>query len=224
MSTPPVGLAGELMTISLVRGVTSEASSSGSRRNSFSWRIGIGDRRAADEARHRLVDRVAGVRDDDLVAGVDQGQDRVVHDALAADRHEHALGATSKPRRADRVGGDGGAQLGDAGERRVVRRAGVEGALGGLADVGRRVEVRLADLEVDHARGRSPRARGRGRRPRRPSRCRCPRRAARAGARGCTPSRRCRRRGSAGRRSGSWACATAPGPGSPSGCCRRTGS
>ncbi len=41
VSTPPVGLAGELMTMSLVRSVTSEASSSGSRRNSFSWRIGI---------------------------------------------------------------------------------------------------------------------------------------------------------------------------------------
>ncbi len=42
VSTPPVGLAGELITISRVRGVTSAVSSSGSRRNSFSWRIGMG--------------------------------------------------------------------------------------------------------------------------------------------------------------------------------------
>ena len=42
MSTPPVGLAGELRTIILVLAVTSEASSSMSRRKSFSWRIGMG--------------------------------------------------------------------------------------------------------------------------------------------------------------------------------------
>ncbi len=42
MSTPPDGLAGELRTIIFVRGVTSEASSSESRRNPFDWRIGIG--------------------------------------------------------------------------------------------------------------------------------------------------------------------------------------
>ena len=59
VSTPPVGLAGELMTSSFVRGVTSEASSSRSSRKSFSSRIGIGTGVAADEAGHRLVDRVA---------------------------------------------------------------------------------------------------------------------------------------------------------------------
>ncbi len=89
---PAGGLAGELMTIILVRGVTSEASSSGSSRKSFSWRMRDGHRRTAHEARHRFVDREAGVRVDDLVAGVDQGEDRVVHDALAADGHEDALG------------------------------------------------------------------------------------------------------------------------------------
>ena len=40
--TPPVGLAGELITIIFVRSVTSAASSSGSSRNSCSWRMGIG--------------------------------------------------------------------------------------------------------------------------------------------------------------------------------------
>ena len=42
VSTPPVGLAGELMNRTLVRGVMSDASSSTSSRNSFSIRIGIG--------------------------------------------------------------------------------------------------------------------------------------------------------------------------------------
>jgi hypothetical protein len=42
VSTPPVGLAGELMTSSRVRGVIRAASSSTSSRKSFSIRIGIG--------------------------------------------------------------------------------------------------------------------------------------------------------------------------------------
>ena len=42
VSTPPVGLAGELMTSARVFGVISEASSSTSRRKSFSIRMGIG--------------------------------------------------------------------------------------------------------------------------------------------------------------------------------------
>ena len=42
VSTPPVGLAGELMTSTRVLGVTSEASSSTSSRKSFDIRIGIG--------------------------------------------------------------------------------------------------------------------------------------------------------------------------------------
>ena len=46
------------------------------------------DRRRADEPRQRLVDRVARVRDEDLVARVDQTEDRVEHHALAADRDE----------------------------------------------------------------------------------------------------------------------------------------
>ena len=48
-----------------------------------------------------------------------------------------------------RVGGDRLAQLGDADGRRVVGRAAIERPLGRLADVGRGVEVGLADLEVD---------------------------------------------------------------------------
>ncbi len=40
--TPPVGLAGELMTRTRVRGVMSEASSSTSSRKSFDIRMGIG--------------------------------------------------------------------------------------------------------------------------------------------------------------------------------------
>ena len=50
-----------------------------------------GDGLAADEAGHRLVDREARVRVDDLVALVDEGQDREEHDRLAAGDHDHAV-------------------------------------------------------------------------------------------------------------------------------------
>ena len=58
-------------------------------------------------------------------------------------------GATGMLRVAAYVLGDRLAQLGQPGGGAVVRGAVVEGPLGRFADVGGRVEVRLADLEVD---------------------------------------------------------------------------
>ena len=149
VSTPPVGFAGELITIIRVRGVISEASSSTSSRKSLLHADRDRDRRAADEPGERLVDRVARVGDDDLVAGVDQGQDRVEHHALAANGDEDAVRRRPRTPAGGGVLGDRLAQRGEAGERRVVGLARVEGALGRLADVRGGVEVGLADLEVD---------------------------------------------------------------------------
>ena len=103
-----------------------------------------------DEPGERFVDRVAGVGDDDLVARIDEPEDRVEHHALAADGHEdlRRIGVDALALRD--VRGDRLAQRRDAGERRVVRLALVERALGRGADVGRRVEIGLADLEIDH--------------------------------------------------------------------------
>ena len=175
VSTPPVGLAGELMTRSRVRGVISEASSSTSSRKSFAIRIGIGTGVAADEAGHRLVDRVARVRDDDLVARVDEAEDRVQHHALAADRHEdlERLDREALARRG--VGGDRLAQRGMPGERRVVGRAGVERAP--WPPRGRWPACRSPARRSGGGRssGPAPRAPGRAPRPRTRSRCRwCP--------------------------------------------------
>ncbi len=115
-------------------------------------RLADGDRYRgrAHEPGDRRIDRVARIGHDHLVAGVDQGHDRVVHDALAADGHEHPVVRDLETTSCAEVGGDRGAQLGDAGERRIVGGAGVEGALGRVADVVRSVEVGFADLEVDH--------------------------------------------------------------------------
>ena len=123
-----------------------------------------GDRRASDVARHRLVDREARVRVDDLVAIVDQREHGVEHDRLRAGRDDHLLGRGLDPLPALHVGHDRLAQRRDAGGGRVVRRALVQQRPGrGLGDVARRVEVGLADLQVDHvAAGRLERTGARG--------------------------------------------------------------
>ena len=105
--------------------------------------------RRPDEPGQRFVDRVARVGHEDLVARIDQRQDRVQHHALAADRDEHPVRLDREALAGRRVGGDRLAQGGDARERRVVGRTRVERGLGRSPDVGRGIEVRLADLEVD---------------------------------------------------------------------------
>ena len=162
--TDPVGLCGELKTSSFVRGVISEATSSTSIRKSYASRSGRSDRRAADIAGHRLVDREARVRVDDLVAVIDQREHGVEHDRLCARRDDHLLGRGLDPLPALHVGDDRLAQRQDAGGGRVVRRSLVqERARRRLGDVARRVEVGLADLQVDHvAAGRLERAGARG--------------------------------------------------------------
>ena len=95
-----------------------------------------GDRSRAHEARQRLVDRVPGVRDEHLVAGIDETEDAVQHHSLATDRHEHLrrVGGDALPR--GDIDGDRFAQGRDAWERRVVGLALVERALGRFAGRG----------------------------------------------------------------------------------------
>ena len=106
-------------------------------------------RRRADESRQGLIDGIARIRDQDLVARVHEPKDRVHHDALAAGGHEDLRGIDVEPLPGRGIGRDRRAQGGDTGERRVVRLALVECPLCGLPDVGRGIEVRLADLKVD---------------------------------------------------------------------------
>ena len=81
--------------------------------------------------------------------GVDQPEDRVQHHALAADRDEDLGRVRGEALAGPDVRGDRLAQGRDAGERRVVGGALVERPLGGRPHVRRRIEVGLADLEVD---------------------------------------------------------------------------
>ena len=113
--TPPVGLAGELITSIRVRGVTSEASSSRSSRKSFSIADRDGTGVAPTNRVMRLVDRVSRVRNEDLVARVDEPQDRVEHHALPADGDEHAVRRDREALAGRRVLGDRLAQRRDPG-------------------------------------------------------------------------------------------------------------
>ena len=118
---------------------------------------------APTKRRQRLVDRVAGIGDEDLVARVDQPEDRVEHHALAADGDEDLGRFDREPLAGGGVGGDRLAQGRDPGERRVVRLPGIERRLAASRTLRRRVEVGLADLEVDDRAALRPRARGRER-------------------------------------------------------------
>ena len=112
-------------------------------------------RRRADEARHRLVDRKARVGVDDLVALLGQREDREEHDRLRARRHDHLrrVDGDAAPATLNRAA-IASRSWGRPGGGRIVGPAGVERPLVGFDDVRRRVEVRLADLEVDHVAAR----------------------------------------------------------------------
>jgi hypothetical protein len=71
------------------------------------------------------------------------------HDGLGSRGDDHGRRVDADPAAGRRIGGDRLAQLGQAHERAVVGPAGVERPLGRLADIGWRVEVGLADLQVD---------------------------------------------------------------------------
>jgi len=106
-------------------------------------------RRGTHEVDHRFVDGETRVGVDHLIAGLCQGQEGEEHDRLGARCDHHVFGpGVDAPALGD-VAGDGLAQGGDAGGRRVVGVALAQGTHGSLDDVGRRVEIRLADFQVD---------------------------------------------------------------------------
>ena len=111
--TPPVGFCGEFRISSLVRSaraVPKQVQVEG-KAALFHQRHRHG--RRAHESDHRFVDREAGVRVDDLVAGLEQRQHGEEDDRLAAGHDaRRARGPTVDAARARDVGRDGVAQLG----------------------------------------------------------------------------------------------------------------
>ena len=108
-------------------------------------------RPGADEAHQRLVDRVPGVGQDHLVAGLDAAQQGEEEDVLGARDHDHLERLDVRPQPPVEEVRDRLAHLEDAAGRRVVGVVGVHRPVGRLDDVVGRREVGLADLEVDDA-------------------------------------------------------------------------
>ena len=107
------------------------------------------DRRRAGVFDHRAVNRKAGVRIQDLGAGLAEHQDRHEHGDLAAGHDHHALGRDLDGEALVQIGGHGLAQRQDAVGRRVAVVAVAQGLHRRLDDMLRRREIRLADAEID---------------------------------------------------------------------------
>ena len=110
---------------------------------------GHGDRLGAAEVHHGGVDGEAGVRVDDLGAGLRERQQGEEHDGLGAGGNDDLLPLVLEAAALTSVAGDGLPDLRDARGGDVVGEARVQRVDGGSLDVGRRLEVGLADLEVN---------------------------------------------------------------------------
>ena len=91
-----------------------------------------------------------GRPDHDLVSGIDQQREHEEHGGGRAARDDHAAGIDADPEPPLGIGGDGVPELGEAAAVGVVGLAGGERRAAGRHGCGRRREVGLADLEVDH--------------------------------------------------------------------------
>ena len=100
-------------------------------------------------ADRRLVDREAGIGIDDLVSRVAGGEDAEEEERLRTGSDENVLRADVDSAGLREVLRGRLAQLRDPRGRAVVRLAGAQRLRCDVADVERRREVRLADLEVD---------------------------------------------------------------------------
>ena len=106
---------------------------------------------AADVVNHRLVNRKAGIGVDDLVSLINKGQDGKEYDRLAARNHDHFIAGYFHATGAADVVGERLPQFGQARGRAVMGPAFVQRVHTRFHDVRRSVEIRLANLEVDHA-------------------------------------------------------------------------
>ena len=108
------------------------------------------DRACAGEVHHRLVDRERGVWHQDLIALLDEREYGEEHDRLPPWRDDYLRRIHLDGPAACHVGGYRLAQLRDAGCRGVVGVSVSQRPAASLDDVGWRVEVWLADLQVDN--------------------------------------------------------------------------
>ena len=147
LSSPPVGLCGELRKSSRVRGVSAALEVGGIEREVP--RLAECQRNRDRTVRDglRRVDREAWVGIDDLIARTEvrRRENRVRDQRLGARRDHHVLGLDVETAKLAHRLGHHAAQLMDAWGRRVAVLAAADGLDRGVLHVGRRREVGLAD-------------------------------------------------------------------------------
>ena len=89
-------------------------------------------------------------RNQRLIITAQHRQQHIEDRLFAAGTYDGFIGGIGQPILRAQFRGDELLQLGQAARRGVLRLALIQGALGRLADVNRRVEIRLADREVAH--------------------------------------------------------------------------
>jgi hypothetical protein len=107
-------------------------------------------RLTAAQAHHLGVGHPVGRRDDDFVAGVHGGEQRVVDHVLAAGADDGLARLVVEAVLPLELGGDRLPEGNDAGHGRVLGLAAPYGGDRRLLDVLRRVEIRLPDGKADH--------------------------------------------------------------------------
>ena len=166
-TAPPAGLAGLLRMIRLVLRRDLRQHLVGGEGEPLSSFSAIGTGLAPGVLDHRAIDRKAGVRIHDLGAGLAEHQDREEHGGLAARQDDDRVGVDLDAVAALQVLGHRLAQRQDALRRRVAVMAVAQRLDGRLDDVRRRLEVGLADAEVDDVLALRASARRRAPAPRR---------------------------------------------------------
>ena len=108
------------------------------------------DRRPADDTRHQSVGAPIGCGDDDLVARVHRGHERVEDHALAAIGHHDLVEGELEIIVALELALDGLLEHGDPVLRRVFGLSGETSLVAGLDCMDRAVEIGLTDRQRDH--------------------------------------------------------------------------
>src|SRR5439155_3008669 len=98
---------------------------------------------------HGLINRKPRIGIDDLVRLIDEGENCEEHDRLAAGNNHNFLGSDFNSAAAAYFLRNSLAQIRKSCGRAIMRPSGTEGVDRGVNDVGRSIEIRLADFEMD---------------------------------------------------------------------------
>src|SRR6266404_9929882 len=108
-----------------------------------------GHRATADVVDHGLINWKTRVGIDDLVAFINQRENGKENDRLAARDYDNFLRGDSNPTAPCHFLSNGFAKIGKPGGGPIVRPSSVQSINSRVNDVGRSIEIRLADFEMN---------------------------------------------------------------------------